>query len=85
MYEAIRELGYSPGLQAPEASNGPAADESDTSPIDAALSAAAQSDKLVFVDFSAEWCVVDFPGFARHQKALNGPTPKRRHFLTFPP
>lgn len=56
MYEAIRELGYSPGLQAPESSDTSSADESESSPIDSALSAALQTDKLVLVDFSAEWC-----------------------------
>lgn len=56
MYEAIRELGYSPGLQAPESSDTSSADESESSPIDSALSVALQTDKLVLVDFSAEWC-----------------------------
>jgi thiol:disulfide interchange protein DsbD len=56
MYEAIRELGYSPGLQAPESSDTSSADEYGSSPIDAALSAALQTAKLVLVDFSAEWC-----------------------------
>jgi thiol:disulfide interchange protein DsbD len=56
MYEAIRELGYSPGLQAPEATGSDPVDDSESSPIDSALSAASQSSKLVLVDFSAEWC-----------------------------
>ena len=56
MYEAIRELGYSPGLQAPESSDTSSADDTESSPIDSALSAASQTDKLVLVDFSAEWC-----------------------------
>lgn len=56
MYEVIRELGYSPGLQAPETLDSSSTDETESSPIDSALSAALQTEKLVLVDFSAEWC-----------------------------
>lgn len=57
MYESILELGYSPGLQAPDNSDSPSDSESDTSPIESALAIASQENKLVLVDFSAEWCI----------------------------
>ena len=56
MYEAIRELGYSPGLQAPDVSDSSSADVTVSSPLVAALATASQSGKLVLIDFSAEWC-----------------------------
>lgn len=56
MYEAIRELGYSPGLRAPDVSDSSPANETVSSPIDAALTTASESGKLVLIDFSAEWC-----------------------------
>lgn len=56
MHEAIRELDYTLGLQAPQATRSGSVNDSDSSPIDSALSTASQSSKLVLVDFSAEWC-----------------------------
>lgn len=58
MYTAITELGYSPGIA--EASAEGAAQDRLTEipePIASALSDAAMLDKLVFVDFFAEWCL----------------------------
>ncbi len=56
MYQVITDLGYSPGLSPPDASDAQTSGEAEPSPIDSALSTASQEGKLVLVDFSAEWC-----------------------------
>lgn len=57
MYLAITELGYSPGIEPSDMSerNGDASAE--ISPVEAALATAQKESKLVFVDFSAAWCL----------------------------
>ncbi len=57
MYQAITELGYSPGIEPPDALESDGIGETETSPVEAALVTAKQEAKLVFVDFSAEWCL----------------------------
>ena len=57
MYLAITELGYSPGIEPPELPESDSENGSEDSPVEAALSIAQQESKLVFVDFSAEWCL----------------------------
>lgn len=57
MYEAIESLGYSPGLEPPVAPDSQSSGTSSESPMHAALIQAADEDKLVFVDFFAEWCI----------------------------
>ena len=57
MYQAITELGYSPGIEPPDALESGDSAVVENSPVEAALTAAQQETKLVFVDFSAEWCL----------------------------
>ena len=57
MYQTITELGYSPGIEPPAAPQSDGALEAEDSPVTAALVTALQESKLVFVDFSAEWCL----------------------------
>lgn len=58
MYEAILELGYSPGIE--ELGIGETdSDSSGSIPesIASALTEAVNGDKLIFIDFFAEWCI----------------------------
>ncbi len=57
MYLSITELGYSPGMEPLDALESDGSGVLETSPVEAALATAQQEDKLVFVDFSAEWCL----------------------------
>ena len=57
MYQVITDLGYSPGLE-PSATQDSLTDgEAEDSIIESALRLASQEEKLVFVEFSAEWCL----------------------------
>lgn len=58
MYEAILELGYSPGIE--ELGTGETESGSSGSipePIASALTEAVDGGKLIFIDFYAEWCI----------------------------
>lgn len=57
MYEAIRELGYSPGLENLHESSTQSETLSENSPLITAFKQASREEKLVFADFSAEWCI----------------------------
>ncbi len=57
MYEAIESLGYSPGLEPPVALDSQSSGTSSESPLHAALIQAVSEDRLVFVEFFAEWCI----------------------------
>lgn len=56
MYEAIIELGYSPGIEPQDETLSQPEAEVTSSPLDAAFELARTEGKLLFVDFSAEWC-----------------------------
>ncbi len=56
MYSAILDLGYFPGLNPPQSDSDQADSSIEVSPIDSALELARGQGKLVFADFSAEWC-----------------------------
>ena len=57
MYAAIFNLGYSPGLEETESTSSPdGAPGGIPEPIASSLAEAAGSNKLVLVDFYAEWC-----------------------------
>lgn len=58
MYEAILELGYSPGIEefdTDETESGSSG--SIPEPIASALTEAVDDGKLIFIDFFAEWCI----------------------------
>ena len=57
MYLQITELGYSPGIEPPDALESDERGEAEVSPVEEALATAQRESKLVFVDFSAEWCL----------------------------
>ena len=57
MYQAIRELGYSPGLEALDESRAQSDTLTEDSPLVLAFELARREGKLVFADFSAEWCI----------------------------
>lgn len=57
MYLQITELGYSPGIEPPDALESDDRGEAEASPVEGALATAQRESKLVFVDFSAEWCL----------------------------
>ena len=57
MYQAIRGLGYSPGLEALDESRTQSDTLTEDSPLVLALEKARGEGKLVFADFSAEWCI----------------------------
>lgn len=56
MYEAIIGLGYSPGIEQPDETLSQSEVEAPRSPLDPAFELARNEGKLIFVDFSAEWC-----------------------------
>ena len=59
MYSAITELGYRPGME--DNQSRPVSDDASDGivpePIAAALALAARENKLIFIDFYAEWCL----------------------------
>ena len=57
MYEAIRELGYSPGLSPPALDTAQNGESPELSPVDTALARAQNEGKHLLVDFSAQWCI----------------------------
>ena len=57
MYQAIQELGYSPGLEALDGSLAQSETLAEGSPLTLAFEIARREGKLVFADFSAEWCI----------------------------
>ncbi len=59
MYSAITELGYRPGMEEnqPRPTLGSATDGVVPEPIATTLALAARENKLIFIDFYAEWCL----------------------------